>query len=366
MTDGLILVINAGSSSIKCAVFGAHLCEVLRIEATGVGQTGRVTTSRGGNLARDLPDHGAALAAIFDALRDEGITADQLAAAAHRVVHGGPDLTRAVCVTTAVRAKIAACLPLAPLHNPHNLAAIDAIADTMPDLPQFASFDTGFHSTNPDVARRYALPSTPDTANLQRFGFHGISYESLVQHFEKTTGAPLPRRLLAMHLGNGASLCAIEDGRSVATTMGFSPLGGLTMGTRVGEIDAGAVLYLVQRVGVQAVHDMMHHDSGLLGLSGVTADMRQLLQTDTKDARFARDHFCYWITRQAGSMMAAMGGLDGIAFTGGIGENDAAVREKVLANLRWAGNVPGWIIPAAEEIHIAQDALALLKESHTP
>ena len=276
-------------------------------------------------------------------------------------MHGGPDLAATTQITPDVRSGIAQAQPLAPLHNPHNLGAMDAIAALMPDLPQFAAFDTGFHRTNPDVARRYALPDRAETAALRRYGFHGISYESLVQNFHETTGARLPRRLLALHLGNGASLCAIHDGQSVATTMGFSPLSGLTMGTRAGEIDAGAVLHLVRHAGLERAEALLHNESGLLGLSGLTADMRQLAETDSRAARFARDHFCYWITRQAGSMISAMGGLDGIAFTGGIGENDSEVREMVLANLSWAGNIPNWIIPAAEEKHIARQALTLLK-----
>ena len=358
----LVLVVNAGSSSIKAAVFDGGLSETLRIEAQGISQSGALRVGKAPARALALPDHRTAFTAILAGLRDAGIASADLSAAAHRVVHGGPDLAETTEVTPAVRAAIAAAQPLAPLHNPHHLSAIDALAALMPELPQFAAFDTGFHRTNPDVARRYALPEKSETAALRRYGFHGISYESLVRNFTAQTGAPLPDRLLALHLGNGASLCAIREGRSVATTMGFSPLGGLTMGTRAGEIDAGAVLHLVGDLGLEAAQRLLHHESGLLGLSGQTADMRQLAESDSESARFARNHFCYWITRQAGSMIAAMGGIDGIAFTGGIGENDSAVREKVLANLRWAGNIPSWVIPAAEEKHIARQTRALLKD----
>ncbi|MFG6530172.1 MULTISPECIES: acetate/propionate family kinase [unclassified Sulfitobacter] len=357
----LVLVVNAGSSSIKAAVFDGGLSETLRIEAQGIGQTGALRVGKAPARPLALPDHRTAFTAILAGLHDAGIATADLSAAAHRVVHGGPDLAETTEVTPAVRAAIAAAQPLAPLHNPHHLSAIEALVALMPELPQFAAFDTGFHRTNPDVARRYALPEKPQTAALRRYGFHGISYESLVRNFTAQTGADLPPRLLALHLGNGASLCAIREGRSVATTMGFSPLGGLTMGTRAGEIDAGAVLHLVGDLGLEAAQRLLHHESGLLGLSGQTADMRQLAESDSESARFARVHFCYWITRQAGSMIAAMGGIDGIAFTGGIGENDSEVREKVLANLRWAGNIPSWVIPAAEEKHIARQALALLK-----
>jgi acetate kinase len=366
MAGGMVLVVNAGSSSIKTAVFDADLREVLRIDAQGIGQTGQLRIGSGAAQPCALPDHPTAFQAILDRLRQQGIAKGNLAAAGHRVVHGGPDLAATTRITPAVRSGIAEALPLAPLHNPHNLAAIDAITALTPDLPQYAAFDTGFHRTNPEVARRYALPDRAETSALRRYGFHGISYESLVQNFDETTATPLPRRLLALHLGNGASLCAILDGQSVATTMGFSPLSGLTMGTRAGEIDAGAVLHLMRDLGLEKAEHLLHHESGLRGLSGLTADMRQLADTDSDAACFARDHFCYWITRQAGSMIAAMGGIDGIAFTGGIGENDHEVREKVLANLSWAGNIPNWIIPAAEEKHIARQALALLKDPAHP
>lgn len=364
MSDAQVLVINAGSSSIKTALFDANLRETLRIEAAGIGTQGTIRTGDGTRHDLTLPDHRSALAAIFDALSSAGIQPRTLRAAAHRVVHGGADLTASARITPAIRAAISDAVPLAPLHNPHHLSAIDAVQALVPGLPQFATFDTAFHATNPAVARRYALPDVPATANLQRYGFHGTSYAALVHGFEQATGTPLPRRLLALHLGNGASLCAIRDGQSVATTMGFSPLSGLTMGTRAGEIDAGAVLHLVNTLGADAATHLLYHDSGLLGLSGLSADMRTLEASTTPQAQFARDHFCYWIARQAGSMVAAMQGIDGIAFTGGIGENDAAVRNNVLAQLSWLGNIPHWVIPAAEEQQIARDAITLLKD-HT-
>jgi len=356
-----ILVINAGSSSIKTALFDEVLHQSLRIEATGIGD---VSTLKSGDTHTSvpLPDHAAALSAILDALATQGIDAADLRAVAHRVVHGGPGLTASALITPQVRAAIADAIPLAPLHNPHHLAAIDAVAKLMPDLPQCATFDTAFHATNPDVARRYAVPDVPATKGLQRYGFHGTSFAALVQGFESSTGTRLPHRLLALHLGNGASLCAIRDGKSVATTMGFSPLSGLTMGTRAGEIDAGAVLHLVEVMGAEAATEMLYHDSGLLGLSDLSSDMRTLGASDDPKARFARDHFCYWIARQSGSMIAAMQGVDGIVFTGGIGENDAGIRNNVLAQLSCLGNIPHWVIPAAEEQQIARDALTLLKD----
>lgn len=367
MPEPQVLVINAGSSSIKTALFGADLHETLRIEAADIGTGGGIRIDGAGLRNVDLPDHASALAAILDALTDSGIRPQDLRAAAHRVVHGGADLTASAQITPAIRAAISDAVPLAPLHNPHHLSAIDAVQALVPGLPQFATFDTAFHATNPAVARRYALPDVAATAGLQRYGFHGTSYAALVHGFEQATGTPLPRRLLALHLGNGASLCAIRDGQSVATTMGFSPLSGLTMGTRAGEIDAGAVLHLVETLGAGPATHMLYHDSGLLGLSGLSADMRTLADATTPQAQFARDHFCYWIARQAGSMVAAMQGIDGIAFTGGIGENDAAVRNNVLAQLSWLGNIPHWVIPAAEEQQIARDAITLLKDhTHAP
>ncbi|ASM74251.1 MULTISPECIES: acetate/propionate family kinase [Roseobacteraceae] len=367
MPDAQILVVNAGSSSIKTALFGTDLHETLRIEASGIGTQGSIRTNGGARHDLALPGHTAALTAIFDAMAASGIRPANLCAAAHRVVHGGANLTASARITAAIRTAIADAVPLAPLHNPHHLSAIDAVAELVPDLPQFATFDTAFHATNPDVARRYALPDVPATSGLQRYGFHGTSYSALVHGFRASTGTPLPRRLLALHLGNGASLCAIRDGQSVATTMGFSPLSGLTMGTRAGVIDAGAVLHLVGTMGADAATQMLYHDSGLLGLSGLSADMRTLGQSAAPQAKFAREHFCYWIARQAGSMIAAMQGVDGIAFTGGIGENDADIRNNVLAQLSWLGNIPHWVIPAAEEQQIARDAITLLKDqTHAP
>ena len=359
MRHASILVMNAGSSSIKTALFDGALSEILRIEATGIGSAGEMRIGAETH-AVPLPDNATALAAIFAALEERGIALEDLRCVAHRVVHGGTGLTTAQRITPAVRAAIADCVPLAPLHNPHHLAAIDAVAARAPDLPQCASFDTAFHATIPQVARRYALPDLPDLPGLQRYGFHGISYASLV-HILPAQSGTLPPRLLAMHLGNGASLCAIANGQSVATTMGYSPLGGLTMGTRAGEIDAGAVLRLVGARGLEEADHLLHYQSGLLGLSGLSSDMRTIEAADTPQAKFAIEHFCYWISRQAGSMIAAMGGIDAVAFTGGIGENSALIRNRILEALRWAGDVPAYTVPAREELHIAREAQTLLE-----
>lgn len=355
---------NAGSSSIKCALFDDDLREALRIEATGLAQSGCIKVG-GVVRAADLPDNATALDAVFGALGDAGIHLQDLRAVAHRVVHGGRHMTRSARITPEVRACINDSIALAPLHNPHHLAAIDAIAQRAPDLAQFASFDTAFHATNPDVARAYALPDHPETQDLRRYGFHGNSYAALVRALPELTDAPLPRRLLAFHLGNGASLCAIRDGQSVATTMGYSPTSGLSMGTRSGDIDPIAVLNLARSLGIDAADRMLTAQSGLLGLSGLSSDMRSLTASDDPRADFAVRHFCYWASRHAGSMIAAMNGLDAIAFTGGIGENARDIRDNILDSLAWAGQVPHWIVPAEEERHIAREAADLM-ETQSP
>ena len=353
----MLLVVNAGSSSIKLAVFGADLREILVGSVTEIGGAGRLKIGSA-DQACVVADHKSALALTFEVMAQQGVALADLTAAAHRVVHGGEALAQPMQVTQAVIEGIEACVPLAPLHNPGNLTAIRALQALAPDLPQFVSFDTAFHSTNPEVAVNYALPVVERARGLRRYGFHGISYSGLVRHLAQR-GA-LPERLLALHLGNGASLCAIRDGVSLATTMGYSPLDGITMGTRTGGIDGNAVLRLAELHGVAGAGRILNRESGLLGLGG-HSDMRALHAAGTAEAAFAIDHFCYWAVRHAGSMIAAMGGLDGIAFTGGIGENDAVVRVRIVDGLAWAGAVPVNIVPAAEERSIAAEALSLLQ-----
>ena len=373
-----ILVVNAGSSSIRVAVFDAGLRCVARGLADGIGGAGRLRLGRSEDTLA-LPDHGAALRALLERLGDAGFGPDALGCAAHRVVHGGVRLTAPVWLTPSVRAEILACVALAPLHNPHHVAAMDHLAEIAPDLPQCASFDTAFHADNPELALRYAIPETEHTHGMRRYGFHGLSYAALVRRWPEVTGEALPRRVLGFHLGNGASACAILDGRSVATTMGYSPLDGLTMGTRCGAIDGNAVLALAERHGIARAGEILNRESGLLGLSGATSDMRALLADDSEAARFAVAHFCYWAARHGGSLIAAMGGLDAVAFTGGIGENAAPVRAGICAHLQWAGvtlddaanatgsgrleapdgRVPVRVIDAQEEAQIARGALDL-------
>ncbi|MDQ7071821.1 MAG: acetate kinase [Rhodobacterales bacterium] len=347
-TEGAILVINAGSSSVKYALFDGDMAEVLS------GQRDVDPVVSGG--------HSAALHDILAELSGRGFALSDLRAAAHRVVHGGAELTAPCRIDAQVLGQIRAAIPLAPLHNPHNLLGIMALAEIAPDLPQFASFDTAFHATNPEVAVRYGVPDDWVARGVRRYGFHGTSYQSLVAAFPEVTGTALPKRVLAFHLGNGASICAIYRGKSVATTMGYSPLEGLTMGTRAGSIDAGAVLDMAEMDGVVAARAALNQRSGLMALSGGESNMKTLCGRSDKQAVFAVDHFCYWAARHGGSMIAALQGVDAIAFTGGIGENAADVRTRIMAQLQWTGICDGQIhvIPAQEERQIARNAQALM------
>ena len=356
-------MVNAGSSSIKLAVFDAQLQPVLAGAVTDIGGRAWIRIADSDHSA-EVADHEAALDLALKTVAKAGYPINIFTAAAHRVVHGGPHLTAACRITPDTLAQIAACVSLAPLHNPVNLLAIHALAKLAPNLPQYASFDTAFHATNPDLATTYALPADIRAQGFRRYGFHGISYAGLVKTLRDQLDGRLPRRMLALHLGNGASLCAIVEGASVATTMGYSPLDGLTMGTRAGGIDGNAVLALAQRFGIAEAGNILNRRSGLLGLGG-SNDMRDLHGAGTDAARFAVDHFCYWAARHAGSMIAAMGGIDAIAFTGGIGENDAKVRRAILDRLAWAAaGLPVFILPAAEERQIAAEAIALQRAGH--
>ena len=352
----MILVVNAGSSSIKVGVFTTDLTEIMAGQVSGIG--GALAHLKLGDEDQNVtaPDHDAALVTILESLARQGIDVGQMTAAAHRVVHGGTSLVAPCRVNDALIAGIEAATPLAPLHNPNNLAGIRALQALVPGLPQYASFGTAFHANQPDVATAYALPKEARSMGIRRYGFHGLSYAWIVTQF----GDALPERLLAFHLGSGASLCAIHNGVSVATSMGYSPLDGLTMGTRSGAIDGMAVLRLAEIYGAEAAGHMLNHESGLKGLGG-SNDMRLLLAADTDAARFAVDHFCYWAARHAGSAIVAMGGLDAIAFTGGIGENAAPIRDRIVEHLKLFGPVPVHVVKADEERQIATDALALLE-----
>lgn len=351
------LIVNAGSSSLKLKIFDGER-EVAKAFVGEIGPDG----------------HRAAMQA---GLAQTGVSPERLTAAAHRVVHGGARLTATCRVTPEVVREIEACIPLAPLHNPANLVGIQSVAGLAPQLPQYASFDTAFHATNPEVAVTYALPKAERDRGLRRYGFHGISFAALVRILRQ--GGQLPGRLLACHLGNGCSLAAIVNGRSVATTMGYSPLDGLTMGTRTGGIDGNAVLRLADLHGIDRAGTILNRESGLLGLGGAS-DLRALHAAGTPEAQFALRHFAYWAVRHAGSMVAAMGGLDAIVFTGGIGENDPWMRNEILSGLGFLGvsSDPGrnarnesmlhdatsrvaiLVVPADEERQIALEAQAVM------
>ncbi|MHA3977780.1 acetate/propionate family kinase [Halovulum sp. GXIMD14794] len=353
-----ILVVNTGSSSIKFALFDPALDERLRGEASDIGASGRLTLA-GRARSVPMPDHATALSVVLAALETGGIMLKDLAGVGHRVVHGGQTLTAPARITPDVDAAIEAAAPLAPLHNPRALLAIRALSGIAPALPQVGVFDTAFHATNPEVTRRYAIPAEFDAKGLRRYGFHGISYAALVEALRPD----LPDRLLALHLGNGASLCAIKNGQSVATTMGYSPLDGLTMGTRSGSLDPSVALRLARELGAERAEVLLNNESGLLALAG-SNDMATLLDRTDDAARFAVEHFCYWAARHAGSMVVAMGGLDALAFTGGIGENAATVRNGIIERLQFLGNVPVHVVPAREERQIARDVARVLRLAH--
>lgn len=350
----MILILNAGSSSIKVKLFAPDLTEVLSGRVTEIGGSGElILGDRRGPVSAS--NHANALERMLRAMEEAGVALADLTAVGHRIVHGGETLTAPAELTDEVIGQITACIPLAPLHNPNNLAGVAAMKARLPDVRQFCSFGTAFHATNPDVAVAYAIPAEARADGIRRYGFHGLSYAGMVAGF----GGALPARLLALHLGNGASLCAIHNGQSMATSMGYSPLEGLTMGTRSGTIDGAAVLRLAAKHGAAETDRMLNKDSGLKGLAG-ESDMRALLARDDDAARFAVAHFCYWAARHAGSAIVAMGGVDAIAFTGGIGENAAPVRARILEHLAFLGELPVHVIKAEEEKQIARDVVGLM------
>jgi acetate kinase len=335
----MLLVLNAGSSSIKFALYDLPLSGRARLEGqiAGIGRSPRFTV---GGEARAvpaaMPDHAAAITCLLDWLEAEG-HGRSLAGVGHRVVHGGTEFAEPLRLNPTVMEGLAALIPLAPHHQPHNLAAIRAVAARMPQLAQIACFDTGFHSTLPEEARRLPLPAEFDARGLRRYGFHGLSYESIVARLPALTGG-LPRRLVIAHLGNGASMCGVLDGRSIATTMGFSTLDGLVMATRSGSLDPGLLLHLLREGrDLAEIEDLLYNRAGLLGLSGISADMKVLLESPAPAAAAAIAFYCYRIARELGSLAAALGGLDALVFTGGVGENAPEIRARVCRSAGWLG-----------------------------
>ena len=340
-----ILVLNSGSSSIKFALFDALSQAPAQVQGT-IAELGSTTTfsARGhaGNaLTGQLPPraltHESALAWLFDWLRDH--QSGQLAGAGHRVVHGGEHFAEPALIDAKVIAQLERLVPLAPLHQPHNLAAIRALMTLQPDLPQVACFDTAFHRTQDTLAQNFALPRELTAGGIRRYGFHGLSYEHIAGVLPQHLGACADGRVIVAHLGNGASLCAMRNRQSVATTMGFTALDGLMMGTRCGALDPGLMLYLMREKAMspEQIEDLLYRRSGLLGVSGFSSDMRELLASSASAAKEAIDLFCYRAVREIGSMIAALGGLDALIFTAGIGERSHEVRARICEKLGWLG-----------------------------
>ena len=345
---GQILVINAGSSSIKFSIFDGGAGGALsasahgQVEGIGTAPHLEVSDAQGRKLADQrlaAGGHDGAIAAIHDWYASHVGGEAAFAGVGHRIVHGGVAYVEPVLIDARVLADLAALTPLAPLHQPHNLAAVRAVAAAAPEVPQVACFDTAFHHGEPALAQAFALPRALAAKGVRRYGFHGLSYEYIVSALPAVAPELVGRKLVVAHLGNGASMCAIDDGRSVATTMGFTAVDGLVMGTRTGSLDPGVILYLLdhERMDARAIERLIYSESGLLGVSGISSDMRTLLASAAPAAREAVDLFVYRIGRELGSLVAALGGLDGIVFTGGIGEHAARIRADVCRNAGWLG-----------------------------
>ena len=389
MSD-VILALNAGSTSLKFSLFklgpdGIDPTALADGEADGLPDCPhlRITAASGGiDTALDAGGYEAVLARVLDWIEthDSSMT---LIGAGHRIVHGGSEFTAPVRLNKAITRKLAALNPLAPLHQPHNLVPVRVLGASHPHLPQVACFDTGFHASNAPLTTRYAIPREMHDAGIRRYGFHGLSYEYITSTLPKFLGDNADGRVVVAHLGGGASMCAIHQGRSVASSMGFSAIDGLVMATRSGAIDPGVLLYLMSERSMDeaALSDLLYRRSGLLGVSGISGDMRTLLASPTPEAREAVDLFIYRIGRELGSLVAALGGLDALIFTGGIGEHAAPVRAGVCAGAQWLGirldeaanqsdgprisdadsAVPVFVIPTNENQMIARHTLAVLR-----
>jgi len=386
-----VLVLNAGSSSLKFTEYVA-------------GADGALTMKVGGNLeelygnarfrARDAagetigdhswaepPQHAGALEFLLEWLQGHARDA-QIAAIGHRVVHGGEIYSAPVRVDAQVLDTLQQFVPLAPLHQPHNLMPIRALLDAHPEIPQVACFDTAFHRTIPPVAEAFALPPAITDRGVRRYGFHGLSYEYIASVLPQHDVRAAEGRTIVLHLGNGASMCAMQRGRSVASTMGFTAVDGLPMGTRCGALDPGVVLYLLQELNMDAaaIESLLYKESGLLGVSGVSSDMRALLESPEPRAKFAVDIFVYRIVRELGSLAAALGGLDAVVFTAGIGERAVPVRKAVCEQSTWLGieldeqansrsdpristpssKIGAWVLPTNEELMIARHTYGIV------
>jgi acetate kinase len=348
--DSVILTLNAGSSSLKFAAFRLanggepSLLASGQIEGIGATAKGSVKTASGetAELSFDRSharvDHAAAMGAILGWLKKAGYDSS-VAAVGHRIVHGGPDFAEPVRIDDATLAKLKALIPLAPLHQPHNVAGVEAAMKAFPSTPQVACFDTAFHRNHPSVNDTYALPRSYYDEGIRRYGFHGLSYEFITRKLRKIAPQVAREDVIIAHLGNGASMCAVHDGRAVATTMGFTALDGLAMGTRCGQIDPGVILYLMseKKMSADAISDLLWKNSGLKGMSGLSQDMRELEASDTPAAREAIAYFVSRIRRELASLAAAVNGAEAIVFTAGIGEHSWKVREAALKDMEWMG-----------------------------
>ena len=387
-----ILVVNAGSSSVKFQVFAVdangRLERQLKGQMDGIGSRPRLraTGAKGDTVAeRAYPieavaDVSAALMVAGAWLRDELRITPM--AVGHRVVHGGPDHDQPAPVDHGLVARLERYIALAPLHQPYNLAPIKSLLANFPSLPQVACFDTAFHRGHDKVADQYAIPYQLYEEGVRRYGFHGLSYEYIAKTLPKVAPDIAAGRVIVAHLGSGASMCALKGGRSVESTMGFTALDGLPMGTRPGQLDPGVVLYLLSEKGMAPakVQDFLYRDCGFKGLSGVSNDMRELLESRDPRASFTIDYFAYRVGLSAGTLAAALQGLDGFVFTAGIGENSSTIRARVAENLAWLGvsldagenekcapkisssgsRVPVYVIPTDEERMIAEHTLSVL------
>lgn len=345
-----VLVVNAGSSSIKFSVYriaGAARLEIEisgQVDGLGTSPKLKITQADGVLVLDELPGNAAPNnhEQAFDCIRSwllNYLGNGKLIAIGHRVVHGGTQYNAPVVISDQVINDLDKLSPLAPLHQPHNLLAIRAFRRTLPAVPQVACFDTAFHRTQPEIAQYFGLPRRFFAEGVRRFGFHGLSFEYAISTLPAIGLDITGLRLIVAHLGSGASLCAIRNGSSIAATMGFSPLDGLLMGTRCGSLDPGVLLYLADRyrMGTRELEHLLYHESGLLGISGLSNDMRTLLACDHVHAREAVDLFVYRIVREIGSLTAALGGLDALVFTGGIGENSHEIRERICLKIQWLG-----------------------------
>jgi acetate kinase len=386
------MVLNAGSSSLKFSAFGAGggSGEVLaRGQVEGIGTSPRFVLRgpRGETIEEQAPpggssfDHEQALGTVLERCRAR-FGGTRLIAVGHRVVHGGVKFAAPVRIDDGVLAELEKLVPLAPLHQPHNLAAVRAVSRRAPQLPQVACFDTAFHRTQPEVAQWFGLPHRFTEEGVRRYGFHGLSYEYVASVLPGIDPRAATGRTVVAHLGNGASMCALLGGRSVATTMSFTPADGLVMGTRTGTLDPGVMLYLMTQHGLGAgeLERLIYYESGLLGVSGASSDMRDLLASADPKAAGAVDLFVYRIGRELGSLAAALGGLDALVFTGGIGENASAIRASVCRAAAWLGinldeaangtrgprisrpesRVAVWVVPTNEELMIADHTRRVL------